>query len=768
MERGIPNHVNPHARLEQLSHDAQFLLKGKGMRPMPTLAAQREKIQEIEKLATNRGGTAAALPGDVAHKRATEQAREAVITRGVVEVQAPDHHRPLNPQRDLDQELNRKHAERLTHWMERTKHATVARGQQLYWKQMVDDFKKNSTGVIESLGAKRGPIGDNRHQAISENGGASQMMHGGAAPTQVSMWQGVEQVSRTLPLDWRTEQYCSTIQCLPGLDERQAINQQVEHFKQLCRMGPKGERTTSRRQSAEGLWESVGRILTENASVCDSEVDKRMVRVNASRCILEEDFMVFLGKGRSQYTEIIHLAEAYATEQLGTSGLHSEQLSWAVVYLCLRAGNLSAATSALNSVGDQHAAAVLNECWPLVSSSRNGVTIQVPVSESARSLRVFTDAELQQNPYKCAVRLILSRCATNSDVERVKTALYNTVTLRFSQDHVWFHLALVNCPTPPPAVAIPADTPYSLEYYQQLISNVAPSELSVPLDPLLYCKIMLWSQCYAKLIAAILPPSQLDDLSDFGLEGLHIALILSRHGLLENCAAQLQLYKQLESYVKRLVPHSPVASLRYIRLLPEAAMQEALNGLCLDKSACDKLLGRVLQDGTAEIRNSVVSQLWHVAQCADLSASAARHARERGSVLLSSELYLLSIHYSMTPESRALSSSLGSSSVKYLLDFLNPRMTHAIDSMETAEPPTLTDSTNDVLSAARIVFSHLQIIKSASGSSEQKSIRTFEQLYWIAVLCWNVRHQEYQMGWQVCTFYFPCSVSVYQEPKKQQ
>eukprot|EP01064_Diplonema_japonicum_P031312 TRINITY_DN5549_c0_g1_i1.p1 TRINITY_DN5549_c0_g1~~TRINITY_DN5549_c0_g1_i1.p1 ORF type:complete len:863 (+),score=242.22 TRINITY_DN5549_c0_g1_i1:85-2589(+) len=728
--------------VQQLAYDAEFLLGAKGDRPRPTLVAQREKIQEIEKAAAQKAGTNVAMGGDTQHRRATEQAREAVVTRGVVEVSPSDHPRFLDPDGDLDQELHRRHAERIATWLEKAKQNANTRGQRLYWKHLVTDFRATNTGLVERVGVMRSVIGQQNvvkdSQLIAYEGQAPQW---GAASTAKKT---------TLPLDWRAQQYSSAVQNLPAVDDTSSAKLQVHQLRQLSNMGPNGERPEHLKTATLEMWDTASRILEATSTPCEAGLSPELARVASCKELLEEGFAVFLNSEHNAAAgrDILKLAEVYSRSQQ-CGGTSSDVEQWVIAYLCLRAGDIKGLISTLTNAGDAHAALAAESHWPAVRRTGSGSMALVPKPQQSRQLREFSDYELSSNPYKHAVRLILSRAATAKDVERVRAALLNTPALRFAQDHVWLHLSLINCVAPPPELSSTQDlqqAPYSLKYYVSVVENVPPSELSTPLDPLLYCKVMLWSQCYAKAIAAFLPPTCLDDLVDFGIEGLHLALMLTRHGLLaDNAAMSHQIQTQLEEYVVKLIPHDATAGLYYLRLLPEVEMQRAFTSVCMNRAACEKLLGTASPDGTVNTRNSAAASAWHPSTCGKLARLAADTARERGSVQLAVELYLISIHHVIAAEGAGGSAAVGAA-VRELLSFVNPKISHAIEAME--EAGNLNRTTQDVLQAGRLVFSHFQVMSTACERTEGLPLRTFEQLYWAAVLCWNVNGHDVARAWQ--------------------
>eukprot|EP01063_Lacrimia_lanifica_P012880 TRINITY_DN19580_c0_g1_i1.p1 TRINITY_DN19580_c0_g1~~TRINITY_DN19580_c0_g1_i1.p1 ORF type:complete len:851 (+),score=284.22 TRINITY_DN19580_c0_g1_i1:76-2628(+) len=741
------------AKMQRLTSDAEFLLRGKEGRPRPTLAAQKEKLQEVEKQAMLRaGGSVFAIPGDASHKRATEQAREAVMTCGIIEVSPVEPTRALNPDADLDQELHRRHAERLTNWLETAKATTVSRSKRMYWKHLVKDFKVNNAQAVQTCGLKRAIIGR------PMQGDAGQLVPSiadrgaGAAPLP-------EAAAAAIPLDWRAHQYETVVRHLPEVQDAAASGQQIEQFGQLGSVGGDGERPEHLKQSVRNLWHTVARLVTAVVTPCEPGLSQEMSRAAACRDVLEEDFTVHMNRQWSQSEEgrtapkafISKIAAHYVRAQ--AFDVTGETEPWAVAFLCLRAGDVKGAVDVLERIGDAQSAGVARTTWPGVKATNAGSRTLVPSSQSARALREFSEAELAANPFQCAVRLLLSRSARVRDVDAIITALTRAHALKYAQDHVWLHLALAGCLSRPEDAANSQeqqDSPYSLLGYITRVENTPPSALNVPLDPLLYCRVMLWSQCPAKAVSALLPPTCLPDLQPFSIDGLHLALILSRYGLLPTgSAVERQLLRQLEEYVVLLVPHAPAAALSYLRLLPEECMKEVFSSICLRGAVCGQLLGRVGVDGRVDITRSAAAELWHPVQCAQLARSAAETAKERGSVLPAVELHLLSLHYALTPglQRDAASATLAQASARELLAFFNPKLSHAIQTMDDDHSP-IPPATQEVLTAARMVFSHMQPLQHGVGDGDTMALNAFVQLYWIAVLSWNVSNRDVAKAWQ--------------------
>ncbi|KAJ9458384.1 hypothetical protein DIPPA_12845 [Diplonema papillatum] len=773
---------------QQLENEAAFLVGNGEHRARPTLTAQREKIQEVEKAAIQRAGNVmSVLPGDPMHKRATEQAREAIVTRGVVEVNPVQHPRTLHPEGNFDQELHRKHAERLTNWAEAAKESTVARCQRLYWKQLVKDFRTNANGLLDNAGLRRAVIGQPGGGAGSAGSGASLMPRdrdvvNGENGKLILIPGESTPAGSTLQLDYRAPQYSIVVQHLSAPDA-------IQQLKQLSALGPKGERAPHLKTSLHELWDTVARMLKVHGKVHDAGLPKQLSRIGACRQLLEEDFLRFLGRecraagggpGPAAHAfngaDTVKTAVKYAQMQHVSGGEESELCLWAAAFWCLRSGDNASVAKLCRSLGDNFASTAAEHNWPSIVTTPSGALAVNPAIGTKGQLEPITDEQLAENPYKCAVRLILGRAATVQDAERVRKALIATPALRFAQDHVWYHLALVNCVVPPADASLTTsaeggDAPYCLQYYQKLVQNVPPSELSVLLDPLLYTKVMLWSGCLTNAVSSLLPPTVLEDLHEYTLEGLHLALVLTREGVFKESARdqnepsvesfsviELQIQTQLQDYVLRLIPHDAMSGLYYLSRLPEGTMQKAFFSVCLNKDVCAKLLGSVTNDGNVHVEDTAAAAFWPSSHCAWLATGAAGVARERGTVLQATQLYIIAVHHLLSASKvggaegaaalPAHETKLGymSAVVRALLSFLNPRLSHAIEDMDDTSTP-LTEATQDVLAAARVVFAHLQTL-SCDTQSEALALRAFEQLYWMAVLCWNVSGGNVARAWQ--------------------
>eukprot|EP00754_Rhynchopus_humris_P050267 Rhum_TRINITY_DN8877_c0_g1::Rhum_TRINITY_DN8877_c0_g1_i1::g.30416::m.30416/K14309/NUP93, NIC96; nuclear pore complex protein Nup93 len=757
--RGAPRHVSFQGMIQSLSNEAEFLQGKKDLRPRPTLAAQRDKIQEVEKLAMLRaGGTVVPVPGNASHKRATEQARASVLARGVVEI-APAESCTLNPAGNLDTELYRSHAERLTNWLEQAKHTTTGRAQRIFRRSLVRDHRASNAALVESCGVKRALV-PAAASAAAADAAATASTHPSAAGGCAAPSSG--DLASPLPLDARAPQYCEVVRDLSSVVDPQSAAAQAQHLAQLAGQGAHGQRPDHHKRSVEGLWQTVGKLMAASCTPCEASLRAELARVDACRSLLEEDFSLHL---RREYGEglpavgTLELAEQYAytfaaPTQPGAAagaavGAGDEVSAWAVAFLCLRTGDVSALGAALARIGDAEAAAAASKAWPPVRRTRSGPLALNLAAQGAKAFRSFTDAELAANPFRAAVRLVLSRSATVRDAERVQAALAGAAALKFAQDHVWLNLCLVNCveASEPCTLQDRLDAPCSLAHYVSTVQAVHPSELMPPLDPLLYVKVMLWSQCPAQAVAALLPPTCIADLADFSLEGLHLALILNRHGFLaDSPSVQGQLQAQVERYVTRLVPHRPSAGLQYLRLLPEAAMQQAFYAVSMESEVSRLLLGRAAANGTVDSDHSAAADFWPPAQCASLARGAAAAARERGLVLLSADQSLIAVHHSLAAQPQGATQGAAAGSVRELLGFLNPRLAHVI--LELDETTNLSQATQDVLSASRLVYAHSAALTTGASSGEALALQAFHQLYWIAVLSWNVLSQDVLKGWQ--------------------
>ena len=656
-------------RIQQLNSDAGLLFGNRNVRPRATLAAQKEKIQEMEKVAMLRvGGTVVPVPGDAAHKRATEQAREAVVSRGLVEVSPADHPRKLNPDADLDHELYHRHAERLANWLERAKHSTVSRGQQLHGRHLVRNARSYNASLVESAGVVRPPALDNYTHP---------------APSYGQTHTAVTQAHAALPLDARAPQYSRIVKTLNDDDVKTSVLQ-IKQLSQLSSSGAGGPRAAHLRRTAEGLWDAVESLVQATTSPCEAALPRELARVSACRELLEADFATYLRReyGHSQSVGTRQLAEQHARIHFVSAGGDMDR--WAVAYLCLRAGDVQAfCETARAQLGDNTLACQAETFWPPVQPSASGALTPAPTA--MEPLADITESNVRANPFKHAVQLILSRTARVSQVDVVKEALGASSALKFAQDHVWLHLALINRVDVDDR-APRADTLFSLEVFAGSVEQVPPAELCLPLDPLLYCKVMLWGQCFGKAVAALLPPTGIPELADFALEGLHLGLLLSRFGMLDEASGtHAQLQAQLEGYVLRLLPHDAEAALHYLRLLPPASMQAAFHAVCQHRHACERLLGRVSTDGTADTSKSAAARFFPSATCAGLANGAAAMSRERDIVILSVESSLLALYYCVQHDTaQGVQTHKASAVIRELLSFLNVRLAHAINELDDA------------------------------------------------------------------------------------
>eukprot|EP00029_Vermamoeba_vermiformis_P006383 TRINITY_DN2483_c0_g1_i2.p1 TRINITY_DN2483_c0_g1~~TRINITY_DN2483_c0_g1_i2.p1 ORF type:complete len:833 (-),score=260.37 TRINITY_DN2483_c0_g1_i2:26-2524(-) len=307
---------------------------------------------------------------------------------------------------------------------------------------------------------------------------------------------------------------------------------------------------------------------------------------------------------------------------------------WAVIYYCIRCGDLNAAIQYAASVP------VLANFVTYMKSYTDNRDRKLPDQIAVQILQEYRQLRNDQDPYKSIVFNLLGRCdATKS---------YNAIRRWTTQDFMWFKLNMI---TSVEEVA-PAVSVLSLPRLQSLLREYGPAHFNKDgQHPLLYFQILLLTQQFEVAI------QYLESTGQFFVENLHFAHCLYYYGILRqpptvasplfgenNRLPYCNFIKLLTQYVKSFMVTDSLAALHYLFLIQDEAIRNhAIKDLVLTTGDFDTLLGRTQPDGSraeGDLEKFVTREQWqHIVELA------ANDSENNGKYEEAIKLYDLSQHY---------------------------------------------------------------------------------------------------------------------------
>ena len=541
---------------QKLEHDAQCLQHDTALGPIaprPTLGAQARKVHDMEEdVLAHRKGQVAPVRVNLRHKRSQEAAARSVAmsfaTHADFEYESDDDVPDENT--TLDTLVARCHSQLLNKSLE-----TAQKGNALY-QQWIHDHDCGdmvvATSRLSELSSLRSDLSEQSRALHLSSAYLGQGTHAHWGMQRDSITPGSS--------DWRAQRFASCMERV--VSGAHSWRDAIASFKGLAPEGPLGSRGEELVGSVEQLWDAVAAVL-EGASVArGSGVTGEQSTADRIRAHLEAEFRNTLTSDPDQdlYPCIKTMVEKMQHRDPNRMG-HSEAPCWAQAYLCLRAGNFAGCVLSLKESKSPLLGELLPEHWPpyVEHNGRMSERDALPLAEEMAE--ELTPLDYEANPYRCAVILILSRGCTQQAHGLLWHHMARREVVQFAQERVWLHLAL--CAKPSKKKGL-----YELSQYQSMAATAKVTDFA---NPYLYCRVMLWSLCANRLVSVLIPPTVVDCLGEFSLEGLHICVLLLVHDCITDAAVKKRLQRALSAYITTLIPEHPHAAVTYLKLLPAAA-----------------------------------------------------------------------------------------------------------------------------------------------------------------------------------------------------
>jgi len=316
---------------------------------------------------------------------------------------------------------------------------------------------------------------------------------------------------------------------------------------------------------------------------------------------------------------------------------------WAMIYYCLRCGDIPAAVSCARSAGpglsDTHT--LLQELATSVDSRLSPQTEGMVKLQYRRMVRQSTD------PYKRAVYCVVGACDPTEEHQEVATSL---------DDYLWLKLCMVREDAGGDSLTLPGLQSLLTEEYGE-------SHFSASSQPVLYFQVLFLTgqfeaavdflfrsgdtlSCHATHLA----------LAMFELELLTLpsniqAPLLSRDSVDRGCTRRLNLARLVMLYVKHFESTDPKEALQYFYFLrgmkggrSENLFMSCVGELVLESREFDLLLGQLMQDGTRA--PGLVDKFGGLVDTGTIIELVARDSEERGLLEDAVRLYDLASKHS--------------------------------------------------------------------------------------------------------------------------
>ena len=313
--------------------------------------------------------------------------------------------------------------------------------------------------------------------------------------------------------------------------------------------------------------------------------------------------------------------------------MHDGAPVWAVLYYCLRAGDVGAAVewarAAADAVGEFYV--FLRE----YAAVREGRQATLPEAQWKTLLSAFRrSVRSSQDPFQQAVYVIVGRC----DIEWSHPLVVET-----AQDFCWLRLALVRPAGSPAYPALFSAQDYSLADLQEtLVSYGAEHFAPRGTNQLLYFQVLLLSEQYERAVR------YLSSVPAYAADAVHFAAVISYAKLLPSKAQAgdggLDVAGLVSGYVQSFAHSNPGAAMAYLKLVPAASERlELMRELLLSTREYDVLLGAVQADRVR--MPGVCDKLLSDEERRRLAADAARASLSRGMAADAVKLYDLAEEY---------------------------------------------------------------------------------------------------------------------------
>eukprot|EP01063_Lacrimia_lanifica_P011165 TRINITY_DN17958_c0_g1_i1.p1 TRINITY_DN17958_c0_g1~~TRINITY_DN17958_c0_g1_i1.p1 ORF type:complete len:882 (+),score=327.48 TRINITY_DN17958_c0_g1_i1:108-2753(+) len=717
---------------QRLEHEARGLQPSHALLPgpHPTLRTQRKKFDDMElssAFSARVGGHVPVARVNLRHKKSEELALHSLrVDWGPVIDYDSEDDAILDVNSTVDDVVARAHVRSLNRSLERSQRGKSDAAKRLHWAHDEADFNV-ATARLSELSSMR--------RALQMQGRALRLGAGvlGRGPTTHWGAQGTGAAPH-VGADWRSSDYKCVMDAWVQVPTQSlytslaplyaaggAANQEkademerslgkasegsaavdaptwgalVGMFKQLVAKGPHGVRNGPEAGSLLELWDSIAAVVGGSTRRRAKGVSRQASMADAARAHLERQYREYIsnpgdaeakpdGTGTSRAArEVLHsLALTLQQRDPNVMG-YAEPVCWLLAYLALRAGEVGCLQECLAESGDAAAVQLAAEVpahWPMYETVEGELRERPPAPTAKRLAAELTAYDYEADPYRCAVVLILSRSATVS----AQAALWHQVSKRevtqYVQDRIWLNLAL--CASSAHSNGAPKEgpqQPYTLHELQLQASHAKVADFPCPF---LYLQAMAWSGAVPMVVHALVPPTLLEGLAEYALEGLHMSLLLVATLCVADEACIRRVHRALEEYITKLVPFSADVATLYMRLMPNAA-EAILTRLCANTDACHALLGYVGVDG--QVHGGAVQDIFtDEKQRAQVVLSIGNSLRESGDdIFQASEVLLVALGTGGEQQAvRALVAHLKVSLVK-VVNELDGTGTHSACSVE--------------------------------------------------------------------------------------
>jgi nuclear pore complex protein Nup93 len=298
---------------------------------------------------------------------------------------------------------------------------------------------------------------------------------------------------------------------------------------------------------------------------------------------------------------------------------------WAVVFYCMRCGDLQAAADVLHNIPH------LNEIYQYVMAYTSSQDLRLPPNyENKLRLLYKKSVRASTDPYKRAVYCILGRCELNDDHSQVIVK---------TEDYMWLKLCQVNCESKSDQLPLS-----KLQFF--ILKECGESHFDAQRNPHLYFQVLLLT---AQFEAAIEFMYRVESLRS---HAVHFALALYDQELLHltssfnsnllrdepNGILRLNIGKLVVNYTRKFCLTDPREAVEYFYRLRHLKDGKDMNlffscisELALESREFEMLLGKIDFDGSrkpgyidkfAPVKSSDVAN--------EIVESVAREAETRG------------------------------------------------------------------------------------------------------------------------------------------
>ncbi|KAM7288940.1 nuclear pore complex protein Nup93 [Ixodes scapularis] len=497
---------------------------------------------------------------------------------------------PIEPihETDIDSFLRNERENALLSVIQESTKTTLREADDFYWQVMSSDWQREKQRILNSL-----------------LGSSNEVM-------DVS----VAQETTVFPVDMKTRSAMSATE-VAYAREVYLYNEQVvlgglrpnlaERFKVLAKEGND--------RGAADLWDMVCALLDAPRRGVERDEAFNAGFVRQARRYLERSYCRYMRMIVQGNLEQASMGGVPGTLNLVTSFLNVKapvvasasegtvlgQPVWALVYLCLRCGDLDAAAEVCRRAGAMagELAPLLEECAAsedrrLGPSSENKVRLQYTRSGGSAS----------GDPFKQAVFCVLGRCDVAQDHAQVATTV---------EDYLWLHLCQVHTEELQAGEEEPQDWLTLSRLQRILLEDHGESHFDAQNQPFLYFQVLFLT---AQFEAAIEFLSRYEPLR---CHAVHVALVLYEAGLVtpphsvqaglvskapDGGPPRLNLARLVTSYTRKFEATDPREALNYFYFLRklkgvhgENLFVACVSELVLETREFDALLGKMERDG---------------------------------------------------------------------------------------------------------------------------------------------------------------------------